>query len=304
LNGEQAAIITISKTKTDDAIDAFAEVAALLETEREKFPDTLNIEVTNDMTATVADRIDLVVKNTAQGLALVVVVMMLFFSLREAIWISMALPFSFLAGLFFMNMFGVTINMISLIALLMAVGLIMDDSIVIADNIAKWRGKVGGKEAAYRGMRAVFPGVLSSFLTTACVFGPLIFLEGRFGAILSVIPIVLLITLAISLVEAFLILPNHLSHVTEGGQSAEDRLVPRLLERFKKRFVLPAVTALVRVRYFTIGSVIAILVVCVGLLSNGTVKVIGFPATEADTIEARVALTTGIQLERPGGERP
>ncbi|UZD90315.1 efflux RND transporter permease subunit [Cognatishimia activa] len=297
IDGNQAAIISITKAKANDAIDAFAQVTELLEIERSLYPAPFAIEVTNDMTATVADRIDLVVKNTIQGLALVIVVMLMFFSLREAIWISAALPFSFLVGLFLMSQVGVTINMISLIALLMAVGLIMDDSIVIADNIAKWRREVGPQEAAYRGMREVFPGVLSSFLTTACVFGPLMFLSGTFGAILKVIPIVLLITLSVSLIEAFLILPRHLSH-TGSGKPQEERLVPRLLEAFKRRFVLPAVVALVRLRYFTVGTVVAILIVCVGLIANGTVKIIGFPATEADTIEVRVALTTGSQLDR------
>ena len=106
-----------------------------------------------------------------------------------------------------MNIVGVSINMISLVALLMAIGLIMDDSIVIAENIAKSRIR-GGGDAVAKGVLEVMPGVVSSFLTTACVFGPLMFLSGQIGAILKVIPIVLVITLAASLVEAFLVLPE------------------------------------------------------------------------------------------------
>lgn len=298
IDGQRAAIIQITKNKDDDAINAFEQVEALLVAERQKFPDPFKIQVTNNMTEIVEDRINLVVKNTVMGLVLVIAVMMMFFSLKEAIWISMALPFSFLTALFFMNLVGVTINMISLIALLIAVGLIMDDSIVIADNIAKWRAKASPKEAAQKGVSEVFQGVFSSFLTTACVFGPLMFLPGEFGSILKVIPIVLLITLAISLVEAFLILPNHLSHVSGDPTANDHRFAPRMVERFKLRVVLPTVRFLLDWRYATVGSVFAILLICIGLIANGTVKIIGFPSSEGDTIEVRLALSSGLPLAR------
>ncbi|KAG1715253.1 Multidrug resistance protein MdtC [Nymphon striatum] len=173
------------------------------------------------MSEIVGERIDLIVSNIAVGLVLVFVTMWLFFSLREALWISATLPVSFLGGLFLMSVLGVTINMITLIALLMAVGLIMDDSIVIAENINKWRLKASAKEAAARGAMEVMPGVLSSFLTTACVFGPLMFLSGEMGQVLRFIPLVLLLTLSLSLVEGFLILPNHLSHVPNVDPNAQ-----------------------------------------------------------------------------------
>jgi hydrophobic/amphiphilic exporter-1 (mainly G- bacteria), HAE1 family len=298
IDGKRVAIIAINKKTDDDAIAAFAQVEELLDFERQRFPAPFDIVVTNNLTSVIEDRISLVVENTAMGLVLVIAVMMMFFSFKEAIWISLALPFSFLTGFFFMNLVGTTINMISLVALLMAVGLIMDDSIVIADNIAKWRAKVSPKEAAYRGTLEVFPGVLSSFLTTACVFGPLMFVSGGIGAVLNVIPVVLLITLAVSLVEAFLILPNHLSHVSGDPDAINHRFVPRHVDRFKERVILPIVRFFLEWRYFTVGAVFASLIVCFGLVANGTIKIIGFPSTEGNTIEARISLNSGLPLER------
>jgi HAE1 family hydrophobic/amphiphilic exporter-1 len=298
IDGQRAAIIRISKTKTDDAIDAFGQVQVLIDAEMAKYPDPFHITVINNTTKNIEDRITLILRNSVQSLLLVILVMCLFFTISEAIWISLALPFSFLGGIFAMNLFGVTINMISLIALLMSIGLIMDDSIVIADNIAKWRGKLGNREAAIKGAGEVMPGVVSSFLTTACVFGPLMFLSGEMGSILQVIPIVLLITLMASLIEAFWLLPNHMSHVNAEPGAQTRRLVPRNLERLKNGFVIPLVQRLTRWRYATLGTVIAIFIFSISLIVSGAVKVIGFPSSEGDTIEARFALSSGLPIER------
>lgn len=298
IDGDRAAIIQVSKTKTDDAIKAFAQVAERIALEEARFPDPFRISVVNNLTETVETRINLVLGNAVQSLLLVVLVMCLFFSLSEAIWISFSLPFSFLGGVFLMSLVGVTINTISLIGLLMAIGLIMDDSIVIADNIAKWRRKLGPKEAAVKGATEVMPGVISSFLTTACVFGPLMFLSGETGKVLQVIPIVLLLTMITSLVEAFLILPNHMSHTQTDPEKNAQRAVPRWLDHIRDRIIIPSAAALLRWRYATLGSVFAILILSIGFLASGLVKVVGFPETEGDTVEVRFALSSGLPIER------
>ncbi|WP_425078716.1 efflux RND transporter permease subunit [Ruegeria denitrificans] len=298
IDGDRAAIIQVSKRKADDAIKAFAQVADKIEQEEARFPDPFSITVVNNLTETVETQINLVLGNAVQSLILVVLVMCFFFSFSEAIWISFSLPFSFLGGIFLMGLVGVTINTISLIGLLMAIGLIMDDSIVIADNIAKWRQKLGPKEAAIKGATEVMPGVLSSFLTTACVFGPLMFLSGETGKVLQVIPIVLLLTMITSLIEAFLILPHHMSHTRADAAKNAKRFVPLLLDRTRDGFFIPVASVLLRWRYATLGSVFAILILSIGMLASGLVKVVGFPETEGDTIEARIALTSGLSIQR------
>ncbi|WP_299664701.1 efflux RND transporter permease subunit [uncultured Ruegeria sp.] len=297
IDGDRAAIIQVSKTKSDDAIKAFAQVAERIATEETRFSDPFRISVVNNLTETVETRINLVLSNAMQSLVLVILVMCLFFSTSQAIWISFSLPFSFLGGIFLMSIVGVTINTISLIGLLMAIGLIMDDSIVIADNIAKWRRKLGPKEAAIKGATEVMPGVISSFLTTACVFGPLMFLSGETGKVLQVIPIVLLLTMATSLVEAFLILPSHMSHSHADPEKNARRYVPRMLDRARDGIIIPIAAALLRWRYATLGSVFAILIMSIGFLTSGIVKVVGFPETEGDTVEVRFALASGLPIE-------
>lgn len=299
LDGTQSAIISISKAANDDTIRVFDRVESVLEAERTAYPDPFDIAVLNNLSDLVEERINLIVENIAIGLLLVFGAMWLFFSLREALWISAALPVSFLGGLFVMSLLGITINMITLIALLMAVGLIMDDSIVIAENINKWRKKAPPLEAAAKGTMEVLPGVMSSFLTTACVFGPLMFITGELGQILRFIPMVLLITLALSLIEGFLILPHHLSH-SGGPDQKQSKLRPaeRGLQWVRQKLVMPLASACVRQRYLTFGSVVAVLILCVGLITSGTIKLIGFPSTEGDTVVARMSLTSGISRDR------
>lgn len=299
IDGAQTAIISISKSADEDIIRVFERVDAVLQSERAAYPAPFDIVVINNSSELVEERISLILENIAIGLVLVFVTMWLFFSLREALWISAALPVSFLGGLFVMSILGITINMITLIALLMAVGLIMDDSIVIAENINKWRRKAPPMEAAAKGTMEVLPGVISSFMTSACVFGPLMFLSGELGQILKFIPMVLLITLALSLVEGFLILPHHLSHSGDDPVSPpKPRRADQALDWMKERIALPVATAMVRFRYLTVGSVFAVLILSVGLIASGSVKMIGFPATEGDTLMTRVALTSGITRER------
>ncbi|NRP13922.1 Efflux pump membrane transporter BepE [Aliiroseovarius sp. xm-m-379] len=300
INGVQAAIITFSKSKEDDSIRVYNAVEKLLEAERATYPDTLSLSVIANNTTELNERLALIVKNIAMGLVLVFATMWLFFSIREALWISAALPVSFLGSLFIMSVFGITINMITLVALLMAVGLIMDDSIVIAENIDNWRRKgASATEAAWRGTVEVMPGVVSSFLTTVAVFGPLMFMTGRLGVILKFIPTVLLITLALSLIEGFLILPHHLSHAGgDGPEGHENRRAAQMLERFKEGVVLPVAGWLAKWRYATLGSVIALLMLALSLVVSGTIKVIPFPSSESDTVIARVALTDGIARDR------
>ena len=298
IDGKQAAIIALAKSAEDDAIEAFAVVDAFLTDLRAEIGGGLELTIINNGTEVISDRISLVLLNAVQSLVLVFIIMCLFFSLRDALWISMALPFSFLLGLFVMSLLGVTINVISVLALLMSIGIIMDDSIVIAENIDKWRDKLPPREAAVKGTQEVMAGVVSSFLTTAGVFGPLMFLSGEIGAILQVIPVVLLITLAASLVEAFLILPNHLSHTPARNASGQERLIPRMLVAFCDRGVVPVVMMLTRWRYATLGMVVGILIVTLGLVTSGQVRLIGFPETDGDTLEIRIAMTPGLQTEQ------
>ena len=212
-DGQPASILKISKSKSDDALDLLARIEAFIVAEHNSKPAGVSLTLTQDNTSLIKDRLSMLLKNGWQGFILVALTMWLFFSFRYAFWVSMGLPVSFLGTLFVMGLFGVSINMMTMVALLMAIGILMDDAIVIAESIAAHVQRGGSiLKGAVAGVKRVGSGVLSSFLTTLCVFAGMAFLEGDMGKVLRFIPIVLIITLTVSLIEAFLILPGHLVH--------------------------------------------------------------------------------------------
>ncbi|MCF6355233.1 MAG: efflux RND transporter permease subunit [Candidatus Polarisedimenticolaceae bacterium] len=301
-NGRRAAVLQVIKSKQQDSLVVMASVSRFLAAERQRAPPGVEFTVTQDRSSIVSDRLNLLLKNGGQGLILVFLTMWLFFQLRFAFWVAMGLPISFLGALFIMGMLGLTINMITMVALLIAIGLLMDDAIVISENIAAHLRK--GKspvQAAIDGAREVAPGVISSFLTTIAVFGPLAFLSGHMGSVLKFIPMVLCLVLAVSLIEAFMILPHHLAHSLQNQNKKVSRFRQRFeeqLDYFRQQILGPAVDFAVRQRYWFVGSVIALFLLSIGMVLSGKLKYQVFPDIEGDIIEARVLLPQGTPLWR------
>ncbi len=300
LNGQRAALVRIEKTKNQDMIDVAKEVKEFVRQERERNP-RVAIRVTQDTSTLVVDRLQMLMRNGWQGIVLVFLTMWIFFNLRLSFWVVLSVPVSFLGAFFFMSQLGITINMISMVALLLALGLLMDDGIVIAENIASHLGQ-GAKpmQAAISGVSQVSVGVFSSFLTTVCVLGPLATLAGDLGKILRVVPIVLILVLAISLIEAFLILPSHLGHTLkpESEKNWFRRRFDRGLEHLRERIIGPAVDVALRWRYLFVGSIIGLFLVSLSLMAGGIVKFIAFPELDGDVVVARVTLPPGAPLHR------
>ncbi len=301
-NGHRAAVLQVIKSKQQDSLVVMASVSRFLAAERQRAPPGVEFTVTQDRSSIVSDRLNLLLKNGGQGLILVFLTMWLFFQLRFAFWVAMGLPVSFLGALFIMGMLGLTINMITMVALLIAIGLLMDDAIVISENIAAHLRK--GKspvQAAIDGAKQVAPGVIASFLTTIAVFGPLAFLSGHMGNVLKFIPMVLCLVLAVSLIEAFMILPHHLAHSLRNQNKKVSRFRQRFeeqLDYFRQQILGPAVDFAVRQRYWFVGSVIALFLLSIGMVLSGKLKYQVFPDIEGDIIEARVLLPQGTPLWR------
>ncbi|HHH38182.1 MAG TPA: efflux RND transporter permease subunit [Sedimenticola sp.] len=301
-NGQRAAVLQVKKTKQQDTLVVMDAVSRFLEQLRRGAPANVRFIVTQDKSSIVRDRLQLLLKNGAQGLVLVFLTMWLFFQGRFAFWVAMGLPVSFLGAFFFMSLLGLTINMITMVALLIAIGLLMDDAIVISENIATHlrRGK-SAIQAAIDGTRQVAPGVIASFLTTVSVFAPLAFLAGHMGKVLQFIPMVLILVLSVSLVEAFLILPHHLAHSLrhhERDSSRFRRAFDRRLIHFRDHTVGHLVDWAIRYRYWFVGGIIALFLVSLGMLIGGRLKFQSFPDIEGDIIEARVLLPQGTPLWR------
>lgn len=303
-DGKPSAVLKISKNKADDALRIKARVVEFVNYQQSVAPDGVSLEMTNDLSSLLWDRLTMMVSNGWQGIILVFLTMWLFFTFRYSFWVAAGLPVAFLGGLFLMSSLGLSINIMSLVALLMAIGIMMDDAIVIAESIASHLDR--GQEiddAVYNGVKKVLPGVISSFLTTVCIFGSLMFLQGEMGAVLRVVPQVLILVLILSLVEAFLILPNHLSHSLHRAKKEKpvSGLKKRVLDRFdhfRNTTLVNAVTKIVEWRYAFLGAVIAVLLVSFSLISGGAIKFVGFPELDGDVAEARIILPPGSSLSQ------
>lgn len=302
LGGRRAGLLNVEMTRNQDVIRVADVVKRFIDAEQQRHPQ-LEFSVTRDTSILVRDRLKLLVTNGWQGMLLVFVTLWLFFHLRLSFWVVMSLPVSFLGALFVMPYLGLTINMMTMVGLLLALGILMDDGIVIAENIATHRAL--GKpplQAAVDGVREVQAGVFSSFITTVCVLGPLAFLAGDIGKVLQVVPLVLILVLVVSLVEAFCILPAHLGHTLhhDGGSGGRGlrRHVDRLIDGVRERLVGRTVDVLLRWRYLWIGTVIGVFVISLSLVAGGIVKFQAFPDLDGDVIEARLVLAPGTPLAR------
>lgn len=299
VDGAPAIVLDVAKALNADALRVLDGVATLVAEETDRLPASIKVEVVQDVTSIIRDRLVMLVQNGVIGLVLVVIVMSLFFRPGFAIWAAMGLPVAFAGAFLWMALTGLSLNMMTLVALLMAIGIVMDDSIVIADSIAVHAAEDPTVETITKGVTAVAPGVISSFLTTLAVFLPLAFLAGELGAVLEVLPVVLLAALAASLIEAFFILPHHL----KGGMknTTPSRFRTRFdagFDTLRERGVGRLADAAIKARWLVAGLAIGALILTVGALVGGVVKREAMPEIDGDVLEARLMLPAGTPLAR------
>lgn len=309
LGKKRTGLLLVKKNKTDDAIRVASAVKEFVVAERQRNPK-VELTLSKDSSKLILDRLTLLVKNGWQGMILVFLALWLFFSWRLSFWVVMSLPVSFLGAFYLMPMFGLSVNMLTMVGMLLALGILMDDGIVIAENIAahRARGK-SSMQSAIDGVQEVSAGVFSSFLTTVCVLGPLSFLSGDIGAVLRVMPIMLILVLVVSLIEAFMILPAHLGHSLvdhpsdnhTSGQGSRpgfrqrvDQLVDFVRENVFGRFV----DICLRFRYLTIGCALGLFIATLSLMAGGILGFQPFPTLEGDTVSAKLVLPAGTPLKR------
>ena len=300
-NGRRAAVMEIRKGRTADTLSVIGAVREFVDAERGRAPSTVEIAITQDISSIVRDRLDMLTRNGASGLVLVMITLMLFFSFRFSFWVAMGLPVSFAGAIFGMAQIGYSIDMITMVALLIAIGILVDDAIVISENIAsQHRAGKAPLQAAIDGTREVAPGVIASFATTVVVFGPLAFLSGDIGSVLKVLPVVLILTLTASLLEAFLILPNHLSHSLDSGKDGRGQRLRQRVDNamtwLRERVVGPLVDLAVEWRYLTVGIAIMLLLISVSMIAGGVLKFRAFPDLDGDVVQARLLMPQGTPL--------
>ena len=304
-DGKPAALLAVRKNTSDDSLEIYDAIKTFIKAQKAALPPEVTIALTQDETSIVIDRLNMLGSNAWQGMLLVFITLLLFFHLRYTIWVAMGLPISFLAGFFLISHSGISINMLSMVSLLLAIGILMDDAIVIAESIANKRKQgLAPIEAAVEGTKMVSRGVIASFLTTVLIFGSIAFIEGTLGQILRVIPIVLLLVLSISLVEAFFILPHHLQHSLSHQPNPKPSAMARFRTAFEHKFeqlrdwVEKQVVLAIRYRYAVVGGTLALFLFAISMLTSGTLKFVAFPEMDGDVVQARLLMNAGTPLHQ------
>jgi len=301
LDGKPAIMIRVFRVGNQQPTDIAKTVHEYIDTQNSEQPASLKFAVYQDMADLLSQRINLLMRNGAIGLILVLITLSFFLEIRLALWVAMGIIISFLGAMIFLPAMDVSINMISLFAFITILGVVVDDAIVVGENIyvhAK-RGKPL-LQAAIDGSREISTAVIFAALTTTCAFGALLFIGGFMGNFMGVIPKIVLTVLAISVIEALFILPAHLS----GGITSSKASFWVTLENKRKRFdkvtewvikhaYQPLLAWASHNRLTTLTIAIAVLLATIGVFRGGFIKLTFMPQVEADEIVISLSMPPG-----------
>ncbi len=285
------------QTPTQVAQAGKAVIAELNET----LPEGLHLTTLRDNSENFVQRAELLSRNALQGLALVFIFLALFLETRLAFWVSLGIPISFLGSFLFLSAADFSINMISMFAFIVTLGIVVDDAVVVGENIYHWRSQgLPPLKAAVAGVREVALPVVFSVLTNLVSFMPLYFVPGIMGKIFGVIPLVVAAVFGVSLIESLFILPAHLGHRTRAQAIWPLNHLERLQERFSRRFeafVRNQFGAFLKFmlswRYAVIGFGLALMVALTGYVSSGRMGLEMFPKSESDYAYCEATLPYG-----------
>lgn len=301
--GKTAGVIQVYRVADQNALTVADTVKKYIADIKPSLPTGVDIEFFADMSDILRSRLFLLLKNMTIGLLLVILILGMFLNVRLSFWVTLGIPISFLTGLAILPYFDVTINMISLFAFIMVLGIVVDDAIIIGENI--FRKQEEGEmplAAATAGAIEVGRPVIFSVLTTMVAFAPLMMGGGMMGKLLRNIPLVVIVVLFGSLVESLFILPSHLSRSRHAAHIHEGRVKEKRTARWLKEFIAGPYTRAVifctRWRYATVALGIALLFVVTGLVRGGIVKFTFFPKVESDTLECSLTMPAGTPVER------
>ncbi|MBU4276086.1 MAG: efflux RND transporter permease subunit [Proteobacteria bacterium] len=299
-NGKPAALIQVYRVADQNALDVASEVKEYVEKIRPELPVGISVDFFSDRSKILKSRIELLLRNMLQGLVLVVLVLGLFLSARLSFWVTLGIPISFLAAIWFLPFADVSINMISLFAFIMVLGIVVDDAIVVGEQVFTLREEgMEPMKASIEGTSIIGKPVIFSVLTTVAAFMPLMMATGMMGKIMRNIPVVVIAVLIASLIECLFILPSHLAgSKVKVRKAGEGKLSARLLQRFIRGPYLKSLNFCLRWRYATIASGIVVLLIGVGLLMGGYIKFTLFPVVEGDMLTANLELPAGAPAEQ------
>lgn len=295
---QPAILMVLKRTENDDTLQSAKIMEDWISTAREQLPQGVELITYDERWMQVQARIDLLLRNGLGGLVLIIAILFLFLNARVAFWVTVGIPVSFMATLAVLYMIGGSINMISLFGLIMALGIIVDDAIVVGeDTLTHLQMGESGLKAAIGGAHRMLSPVIASSLTTIAAFLPLLIIGGTIGNILIDIPIVVICVIMASLVECFLILPGHLHHSLRSKadlHASKTRLaLEARINHFRDHTFRHVVRSAITFRWTTVASALGIFIIAVGLMIGGQVKFTFFPSVEREVFTANVQFTSG-----------
>jgi len=308
VNGRPAAYINVNNTTDESILDISQEVAEYIE-KFNKENTILKAEIINDGSVELRERVNLLSENGIVGFILVLILLAMFLQIRLAFWVALAIPVSFM-GMFIVAPFlGVSINMLSLFGMILVIGILVDDGIVISENI--YRHFEMGKnryQAAVDGTMEVLPAVTGAILTTMVAFSVFFFIVGTVGDFFSEISIVVILTLAFSLIEGALVLPAHISHskaLTPPAEKVPEKtVVGKAFQKLQKslwagmdwmktRLYQPLLVFFLKNTALGMSIPIGLLILSISLFAGGFVQGTFFPTVESNFVTVTLKMPAG-----------
>ncbi len=305
-NGNPSIVLQIYRVGEQTPAQVAAAARAVIADITPELPPGVTLSIDHDMSEVYQQRLDLLLKNAFFGLALVLVMLGLFLEFKLAFWVTLGIPTSFLGAFLFLPIMDVSLNMISMFAFIVALGIVVDDAIIAGENIYERRQRgMGYLDAAIAGAREVSMPIAFSILTNLVAFMPLYFIPGTMGKMFQVVPLVVSTVFLISWVEALFILPAHLGHSQSGRRNPVARWihdrqqrVANALNRFIERRYRPLLTLSLSNRYLTVALGIALLTIVLGYAFSGRMGFTLMPRVESDRAIVTATLPYGSPTEK------
>ncbi|PLX34385.1 MAG: acriflavin resistance protein [Hyphomicrobiales bacterium] len=295
--GKRAIQLVIQRSLTADALKTNRILDDYLAKAAPQWPKSLQVIKYDVRAEHLMNRIKLLLKNGVGGLVLVLIILFIFLNSRIAFWVALGIPVAMMGTVVVMWVSGQSINMVSLFAMILTLGIIVDDAIVVGEHTAT-RSEMGDTplEAAERGASRMLAPVIAATLTTVAAFLPTFFITGRIGQVMVALPLVVISVLIASLVECFFILPGHLRHSIKHTHRAPSRFrrgFDRNFARLRDGPFRRLVALSYHWRYSTLAAAVAILIVTVGIVASGRITFHFFPVPPAENLRARIVMGAG-----------
>jgi len=300
-NGNKAIVVRIDRFAQDDAIEIQKNVEKITEEFKSSLPNGVEIVLSKTRADAISNRLEILLRNGLQGLALVLILLFVFLSARTAFWVAAGIPAALFAAIGIMFISGLTINMISLFALIICLGIVVDDAIVVGEHADFRLRRLGEnpEEAAERGATRMALPVFTATITTVIAFAGLVVVGGRFGSLIADIPFTVIAVLIASLLECFLVLPNHMAHALRqkvlkkkwyDWPSDKFNIVFRI---FRESLFRPFTKYVMKFRYPVLSLSIFLFIVSTALLISGEIKWRFFDAPERGGFTGNIAMLPG-----------